>query len=178
VKVLADAEATRIKLTAEADARKEARVGMGKAIAIEEQVRAYGGPQLQLIQDVMGKLATAIQSAGIPIVPSTYVEMGGGGKDSENTAGGGANAFNLLMTLLSTEHLKSAGVTLAEQDPEHAEAVRLMKASLRDSLAVPAPESEAQKEARPKASVKPAPAAQTPPAGTDPASQPGSETKN
>ena len=34
-------------------------------IAIEEQVRAYGGPQLQLIQEVMGKLATAIEIAKI-----------------------------------------------------------------------------------------------------------------
>lgn len=132
VKFLADGEATRIKLTAEADAEREARVGIGKAIAIEEQVRAYGGPQLQLIQEVMTKLSSAIETAKIPIVPSTYVEMGGsGGGDGE--AGGGANAFNLLMTLLSTEKLKATGAP-APADPEQAQAVRTIKASIRDKM--------------------------------------------
>jgi uncharacterized membrane protein YqiK len=134
VKLLADGEATRIKLTAEADADREARVGIGRAIAIEEQVRAYGGPQLQLVQDVMTKLSAAIQASGIPIVPATYVEMGGGGGTGEG--GTGANAFNLLMTLLSTEKLQTAG-PLAEADPEQASAVRAIKASIRDQMATP-----------------------------------------
>jgi len=37
-------EAQKIKALAEAEAEKEARIGIGRAIAIEEQVRAYGGP--------------------------------------------------------------------------------------------------------------------------------------
>ena len=53
--LMGEAEAERVKLIAEADAEARARVGIGKAIAIEEQVRAYGGPQLQLVQDVMTK---------------------------------------------------------------------------------------------------------------------------
>ena len=131
IKLLADGEATRIKLTAEADAEREARVGIGRAIAIEEQVRAYGGPQLQLIQEVMTKLASAIEIAKIPIVPSTYVQMGGGGEEGEQ--GGGANAFNLLMTLLSTEKLQSTG-PLAAPDPQQAEAVRAIKDSIREQM--------------------------------------------
>jgi len=131
VTLIGAADASRIKVIAEADAEKEARVGIGRAIAIEEQVRAYGGPQLQLIQEVMGRLATAIETAKIPIVPSTYVSMGGGGTEGEN--GGGANAFNLLMTLLSTEKLQATGVT-APVDPEQAESVRAIKTAIREQM--------------------------------------------
>ena len=103
VKMLADAEATRIRMTAEADADREARVGIGKAIAIEEQVAAYGGPQLQLAQDVMTKLASAIETSKVPIVPQTVVNMGGG--EGGDTSGVSNNAFGLLLTLLTTEKL-------------------------------------------------------------------------
>jgi uncharacterized membrane protein YqiK len=140
VKLLADGEATRIRLTAEADAEREARVGIGRAIAIEEQVRAYGGPQLQLIQEVMSKLAAAIENAGIPIVPQTYVEMGAG-HDGEQPAGGGANAFNLLMTLLSTDKLK-ATTHAAEADSEQADAIRRIRDSIRETMATDASPAE------------------------------------
>ncbi len=152
IKVTGEADATRVKLIAEADAEKEAKVGIGKAIAIEEQVRAYGGPQLQLIQEVMGKLATAVETAKIPIVPSTYVSMGGGEGEGD---GGGANAFNLLMTLLATEKLSASGAP-AEIDPAQAEAVRAIKANLREQIA---PTSAAP--ARPATPAKPKPSAST-----------------
>ncbi|MEI2765616.1 MAG: SPFH domain-containing protein [Dermatophilaceae bacterium] len=137
VKLLADGEATRITLTAQADADREARVGIGRAIAIEQQVRAYGGPQLQLTQEVLTKLASAIETARIPIVPSTYVEMGGGsggnGDGMPGGHGGGANAFNLLMTLLSTEKLAATPAPAGE--PEHADAARAIRAGIQRRLA-------------------------------------------
>jgi uncharacterized membrane protein YqiK len=166
VKLLADGEATRIKLTAEADADREARVGIGKAIAIEEQVRAYGGPQLQLIQDVMTKLAMAIQTAQIPIVPSTYVEMGGGGGGEDGQNGGGANAFNLLMTLLSTEKLQATGAT-GEVDAVQAESIRAIKASIRDQMSPNTRPTAATKPASSPAPAPSAPAPMAPPAGGD-----------
>lgn len=159
VKLMGEADATRVKLIAEADAQKEARVGIGKAIAIEEQVRAYGGPQLQLIQDVMGKLATAIEAAKIPIVPATYVQMGGG-TDGEGE-GGGANAFNLLMTLLATEKLQATGAP-APTDPDQAESVRSIKAAIREQITAeaaskPVSKPSAQKsEPQPRAKAEPA----------------------
>ena len=99
---------------AEADSQKEAKVGIGKAMAIEEQVRAYGGPQLQLVQDVMSRVAQAVENAGLQVVPTTVVTMGGDG-DGQNSP----NAFNLLMTLLATEKLAAAseGAKLAEARP-------------------------------------------------------------
>jgi uncharacterized membrane protein YqiK len=166
VKLLADGEATRIKLTAEADADREARVGIGKAIAIEEQVRAYGGPQLQLIQDVMTKLAMAIETAKIPIVPSTYVEMGGSGGEGENTGGGGANAFNLLMTLLATEKLQSTG-PVADTDPVQADAVRAIKSSIRDQMGNPAAKPTAPKPYTAPAPASPPESPATDASGTD-----------
>lgn len=132
VKLVGEADAYRVKMIAEADAEKEARVGIGRAIAIDEQVRAYGGPQLQLIQEVMNRLSLAVETAKIPIVPSTYVQMGGDG-DGDGSNGGGANAFNLLMTLLSTEKLQATGVS--EADPEQTEAVRAIKTAIREQMA-------------------------------------------
>jgi hypothetical protein len=46
-------EAQRIKSLAEAEAEKAARIGIAQAVAIEEQVRASGGPQLQLTPQVL-----------------------------------------------------------------------------------------------------------------------------
>ncbi len=150
VKLLAAGEATRIKLTAEADADREARVGIGKAIAIEEQVRAYGGPQLQLVQEVMNRLSQAVETAKIPIVPSTYVEMGGGG---EGESGSGANAFSLLMTLLATEKLQATGEA-GPADAEQVEAVRAIKSAIREQMSATAPAPSA---VPPLGSTAPAP---------------------
>lgn len=92
-------EAAKIKALAEADAEREARVGIGKAIAVEEQVRAYGGPQYQVIQDVMSKFTAAIEKAQIDIVPKTVVNMGG------QEQGSSVNAFEMLLGLLISEKL-------------------------------------------------------------------------
>jgi uncharacterized membrane protein YqiK len=138
VKVMADADALRIKKVAAADADKEARVGIGKAIAIEEQVRAYGGPQLQLAQDVMTKIAQAIEISKMPIVPSTVVNMGGDGQGAG--AGGGlatSNAFGILMALLTMEKLGAPLVdgdkAGAESGPQ-AERIDEMKQQIRDAV--------------------------------------------
>src|SRR5689334_1813514 len=64
VKTMAEAEASRIRMLAEAEAEKAARVGVGQAMAVEEQVRAYGGPVYQLTQQVMNRFAEAVQHSG------------------------------------------------------------------------------------------------------------------
>jgi uncharacterized membrane protein YqiK len=101
-------EAAKIKALAEADAEREARVGIGKAIAVEEQVRAYGGPQYQVTQDIMNKFTAAIAASKIDIVPKTVVSMGGG----DGKANSAVNAFEMLMGLLINEKL---GVKLNSQ---------------------------------------------------------------
>lgn len=126
-----EAEARKVKAIAEADAEKEARVGVGKAIAIDEQVRAYGGPQLQLVQDVMTKIALAIEASKVPIVPSTVVTMGAEGGEG---AGVSNNAFGLLMSLLATEKLGEITASERSQDPEQAKMVKTIKATMRDAM--------------------------------------------
>jgi uncharacterized membrane protein YqiK len=112
VKTMAEAEASKIRMLAEADAEKAARVGIGQAMAVEEQVRAYGGPVYQLTQQVMGRFAEAIQHSGADVVPK--IVMGGGG------AGGGQGSVmeTLLTMLLSDRMLQMTSQPGAPAGPE------------------------------------------------------------
>ncbi|MBA3534298.1 MAG: flotillin family protein [Ardenticatenales bacterium] len=97
-------QAAQIRAMAHAEAEKAARLGVAQAIAIEEQVRAYGGPQYQLTQQVMGRLAEAIEHSGVDIVPRILI--GGGGTNGSNGAtGGGSSIFEALLTMLLAERV-------------------------------------------------------------------------
>jgi uncharacterized membrane protein YqiK len=151
VKKIGEADALRVKLIAQADAEKEAKVGVGKAIAIDEQVRAYGGPQLQLMQDILTKIAIAIETSKVPIVPSTVVNMGGEGGEN---AGANMNAFGLLMGLMATEKLGEFTNDNRPVDPTQLQMVSEIKKQLRDQAAAEAksqPGKAASKAAEPPA---------------------------
>lgn len=92
-------QAAQIRALAEAEAEKSARIGIAKAIAIEEQVSAYGGPQFQVMQDVMSRFSEAVEHAGINVVPDIMINGSGNGN------GSGGNAFEALMTLLLSERM-------------------------------------------------------------------------
>lgn len=81
-------QAAQIRALAEAEAEKAARVGIAQAMAVEEQVRAYGGPQFQVTQAVMNRFAEAIQASRVDVVPK--IVIGGSGGGGGNSAGGGA----------------------------------------------------------------------------------------
>lgn len=147
VKKIGEADALRVKLIAQADAEKEAKVGVGKAIAIDEQVRAYGGPQLQLMQDILTKIAIAIETSKVPIVPQTVVNMGGEGGES---AGANMNAFGLLMSLMATEKLGEFAVDDRPVDPSQLQMVAEIKKQMRDQTVASAKQA-------PKPAAKPAP---------------------
>jgi hypothetical protein len=70
-------EAARVSLLASSEAERAARVGIAEALAIEEQVRAYGGPRYQLTQQVMARFAEAIQQSGVDIVPKVVIGRDG-----------------------------------------------------------------------------------------------------
>jgi uncharacterized membrane protein YqiK len=109
VRLMGEGEAKRIKSLAEAEAEKAARVGIAQAMAIEEQVRAYGGPQFQLVQQVMNRFAEAIQASQVDVVPK--IQMTG-------SAGGGSLVENLLGVLLSDRVGELAGIAPgAARDP-------------------------------------------------------------
>ena len=87
-------QAAQIRALAEAEAEKVARIGIAQAMATEEQVRAYGGPQFQVTQTVMNRFAEAIQQSRVDVVPRIMV---GGGENQ----GSGSIMESLLAMLLS-----------------------------------------------------------------------------
>jgi uncharacterized membrane protein YqiK len=109
-RALAQAEADKVRMLGEAEADRSARVGVAEAIAIEEQVRAYGGPKFQLTQQVMGRFAEAIEQARVDVVPKIVV---GGG-----AAGGGSNLLEALLTLMLSEKMGEAIKSTEPPRPE------------------------------------------------------------
>jgi uncharacterized membrane protein YqiK len=113
-------QAQQIRALAEAEAEKIARIGIAQALATEEQVRAYGGPQFQVTQQVLTRFAEAIQTSGVDVVPRVVV----GGNNTE----GGSTSSNVmegLLTMLLSERFGATGgeSTQAPRSPE-ADALR------------------------------------------------------
>ncbi len=126
VRIMGEGEGKRIKAIADGEAERAARVGIAQAIAIEEQVRAYGGPQFQLTQQVMNRFAEAIEKGQIDVVPK--INMSGGG------AGSGNLIENLLGLLMTTKLAETVGVaTPTARDPE----VQAMRDALKAQMKKP-----------------------------------------
>ncbi len=102
-------QAAQIRALAYAEAEKLARTGIAQALAIEEQVRAYGGPQFQVTQTVLTRFAEAIQQAGVDVVPRILI----GGKDGSN-----GSLMEALMAMLLSERLSAGAVNQAPRSPE------------------------------------------------------------
>src|SRR4029078_11517469 len=118
-------EAARVSSLAAAEAERAARCGVAQAMAIEEQVRAYGGPRYQLTQQVMARFAEAIQQSGVDIVPK--VVIGGSGRDGRDGHEGsgdgsgspiGGSVLEALLTILLSEKMgiDVAGTTGTRHD--------------------------------------------------------------
>ncbi|BCJ98712.1 SPFH domain-containing protein [Anaerocolumna chitinilytica] len=101
---LAKANASRITLEGEAEASKESNVGLAKARAIDAQVKAYGGAEFRVIQEVTDKLSDAVKTAKVDIVPKTVVNMGEGD--------GKGNGSTIIDTLLRFITMEKLGVSL------------------------------------------------------------------
>jgi uncharacterized membrane protein YqiK len=114
-------QAAQIRALAEAEAEKIARIGIAQALATEEQVRAYGGPQFQVTQTVLSRFAEAIQTAGVDVVPRIMI----GGKDGSN-----GSIMEALMAMLLSERLGSGATA---QSPRSAEAEALLN-EIRQSM--------------------------------------------
>ena len=110
MRTLGEADAARVRVMGEAQADRVARIGIAEAVAIEEQVRAYGGPKFQVTQNVMKGFTDAIGSSKVDVVPK--IVMGGSG-----TGGSGANGSvmeTLLALLLSDKLGDASGSTLGD----------------------------------------------------------------
>ncbi|MEA4811239.1 MAG: SPFH domain-containing protein [Anaerolineaceae bacterium] len=118
-------QAAQIRTLAEAEAEKIARTGIAKAIATEEQVEAYGGPQYQVTQEVMSRFAEAIQEAKVDVVPRVVVGGGESGQPSNS------NLMEGLLTLLLSDKLN---VQVNAQPKESGEASKALRAQILKSL--------------------------------------------
>jgi uncharacterized membrane protein YqiK len=109
-------QAQQIRALAEAEAEKIARIGIAQALATEEQVRAYGGPQFQVTQQVLNRFAEAIQQSGVDVVPRVVVS--GGGAEGGSAS---ANVMEGLLTMMLSDRF-SAMATEASQTKRSPEA--------------------------------------------------------
>jgi uncharacterized membrane protein YqiK len=112
VRLLGAGEASRVSALAGAEAERAARVGIAQAMAIEEQVRAYGGPRYQLTQQVMARFAEAVERSGVDIVPKVVIGgrgdgsgSNGSGDGSTGTGTGGGTILESLLALLLAERV-------------------------------------------------------------------------
>ena len=119
---LAKANASKIKLEGEAEASKESNVGLAKAQAIEAQVKAYGGAEYRVIQEITDKLADAVKNATVDIVPKTVVQMGSG--ENGNGAGGTGTVMDTLLKFItldklgvSLQHMDESSAVTSEEEP-------------------------------------------------------------
>jgi uncharacterized membrane protein YqiK len=95
---LAKANATRVRVEGEAEASKESNIGLAKAQAIDAQVKAYGGAEYRVINEIADKLSDAIRNAKVDVVPKTIVNFGEG-QNNDNSI------VQSLMKLLTLDKL-------------------------------------------------------------------------
>lgn len=124
-------EAAKIKALAEAEAERDARIGIARAITVEEQVRAYGGPQFQVLQQALERFSQAIEKSGVDIVPRMVVTSGSNGEGG----GEGFNAFQSLMMMLLSEKLGANVTDGANGNGAMPEEIRRLREEIFKSLA-------------------------------------------
>jgi len=117
-------QAAQIRALAEAEAEKIARIGIAQALATEEQVRAYGGPQFQVTQTVLNRFAEAIQESKVDVVPRVIV---GANKES----GSGSIMEALLAMLLSDRF----GALSNEAQGRRSDEAEQLRSEIRKSMA-------------------------------------------
>jgi uncharacterized membrane protein YqiK len=116
-----------IRVLAEAEAERAARVGIGQAIATEEQVRAYGGPKFQVAQQVMNRFAEAIETARVDVVPKVVV---GGAAGANGGAASGSSLLEALLAIVLSDKL-GEGV---RSDVSRAPQLEELRSGIRQSL--------------------------------------------
>ena len=116
-------QAAQIRALAEAEAEKIARIGIAQALATEEQVRAYGGPQFQVTQQVLNRFSEAVQQSKVDVVPRVVV---GATKD-----GGSGNIMEALLTMLLSDRF---GALSKEAQGTRSEEAEQLRSEIRKSM--------------------------------------------
>jgi uncharacterized membrane protein YqiK len=104
IRLLGEGEAAKIVALASAEAERVSKVGAATAETIEKQVTASGGAQYQLTRQVVERIAEALETSGVDIVPRVQINSGSGGG-----AGDQGSLVNALMGLV----LADKGLALA-----------------------------------------------------------------
>ena len=129
-------QASQIRALAEAEAEKTARIGIAQAIATEEQVRAYGGPQFQVTQQVLNRFAAAIENSGVNVVPQVVV---GGGNGEQS--GASSNLMEGLLTMLLSDRFAANPNQQATAAPTPE--VEALRQQIRESMQKPSAKADA-----------------------------------
>jgi uncharacterized membrane protein YqiK len=116
-------QAAQIRALAEAEAERVARIGIAQALATEEQVRAYGGPQFQVTQQVLNRFAEAIQESQVDVVPRVVV-----GADKESGTG---NIMEALLAMLLSDRF---GALTNEAQGKRSEEAEKLRTEIRKSM--------------------------------------------
>jgi uncharacterized membrane protein YqiK len=144
-------QAAQIKALAEAEAERIARTGIAQAIATEEQVAAYGGPQYQVTQQVMNRFAEAVQQSRVDVVPRVVV----GGSGGEGGASGSSIMEGLLTLLLSDKlNLQVNSDLQRERSPETERLRNEIRQGLSSEKKPEAPQTPPAAPAKPAAPTK------------------------
>ncbi|MFO0665101.1 MAG: SPFH domain-containing protein [Polyangiaceae bacterium] len=107
--------AARIRILADAEAEKVTRVGMAEAVAIQEQVRAYGGPKYQITREMIQKLGSAVVEAKCDMVPKVLIQNG------EGKGQGTGTLFESMLGLMLAEGREAeVGSTIESMLPRKA----------------------------------------------------------
>jgi uncharacterized membrane protein YqiK len=122
-------QASQIRALAEAESERIARIGIAQALATEEQVRAYGGPQFQVTQQVLNRFSEAIQASGVDVVPRVVVS--GGGKGDGEGGSSTSSIMEALLTMLLSDRF-GAMAQEAERAPRSPEAEALREQIRKD----------------------------------------------
>ena len=118
-------QAAQIRALAEAEAEKIARIGIAQALATEEQVRAYGGPQFQVTQQVLNRFSEAVQQSKVDVVPRVVV---GGNKES-----GSGNIMEALLTMLLSDRF--AALANDGNGHQRSDEIEQLRTEIRKSIA-------------------------------------------
>eukprot|EP00164_Ancoracysta_twista_P000006 GFYU01000009.1.p1 GENE.GFYU01000009.1~~GFYU01000009.1.p1 ORF type:complete len:724 (+),score=228.04 GFYU01000009.1:157-2328(+) len=130
----AGAEADKIRAIGAAEAEKTARMGIAEAVALEEKVKAQGGPQFQVVQAVMGGFAEALEKTQADIVPRVVIGKGGDGKGDGKGGVLGALGGDVMEALLTTMLTDKMGMDVSGGGKGGSDSVNPMVEALRKEM--------------------------------------------
>lgn len=98
LRLMGEGEASKVVALAAAEAERTTKVGLAQAEAIRSQVEASGGARYQLTRQVAERIAQALETSGVDVVPK--ISIGGTGG-----AEGGGSVMQGLLAMLMAERL-------------------------------------------------------------------------